>query len=53
VALVNLGAEPVVIAPLQRIAQLVFAPVVEARLEVVAALPATDRGAGGYGSTGA
>jgi dUTP pyrophosphatase len=51
--LVNLGAEPVTIAPLQRIAQMVVAPVARAELEVVAELPASGRGGGGYGSTGA
>jgi len=35
-----------------RIAQLVFSPVVQARFELVDELPATDRGAGGFGSTG-
>jgi len=52
VLLVNLGAEPVEIAPEERIAQLVIAPVVQAALDVVATLDETDRGAGGYGSTG-
>jgi dUTP pyrophosphatase len=53
VALVNLSQEPVTIAPLQRIAQLVVAPVARAELVLVDALPPTARGAGGYGSTGA
>ena len=35
-----------------RIAQIVIAPVVVARWEEVADLDATDRGAGGFGSTG-
>lgn len=52
VLLVNLGAEPVQIAPEERIAQLVIAPVAQATLEVTATLDETDRGAGGYGSTG-
>jgi len=52
VVLVNLGAEPFVVAPLTRIAQLVFASVARAEWEEVAALPPTTRGAGGYGSTG-
>ena len=52
VALVNLSPEAVVIAPLQRIAQLVVAPVTRAELALVESLPATQRGAGGYGSTG-
>jgi dUTP pyrophosphatase len=56
VLLVNLGQEPVTLAPGQRIAQLVIAPVVQARTREVAAvgaLPPSDRGAGGFGSTGA
>jgi dUTP pyrophosphatase len=52
VLLVNLGDKPVTIAPLERIAQLIFAPVARAELELVTALPETSRGAGGYGSTG-
>lgn len=35
-----------------RIAQIVFAPVSRARFEVVSDLESTDRGAGGFGSTG-
>lgn len=53
VVLVNLGEEPVTIAPLDRIAQLVFARHETAVLEPVGALSETLRGAGGYGSTGA
>ena len=52
VLLVNLGHEAVTIEPGERIAQLVIAPVVQARFEVVEELSATDRGAGGFGSTG-
>jgi dUTP pyrophosphatase len=52
VLLVNLSHAPVVIAPLERIAQLVIAPVARAELVVVAQLEGTARGAGGYGSTG-
>ena len=52
VALVNLSQETVSVAPLQRIAQLVFAPVARAELVEVEELPATVRGEGGYGSTG-
>jgi dUTP pyrophosphatase len=52
VLLINLGQEAVTIAPGQRIAQLVIAPVVQADLEEVSELPATVRGAGGFGSTG-
>ncbi len=53
VALVNVSAVPVVIEPMQRIAQLVVARVARAVLVEVGELPATARGAGGYGSTGA
>lgn len=52
VLLVNLGDRAVVIEPGQRIAQLVIAPVVQAALVEVDALPGTARGAGGFGSTG-
>jgi len=41
------------IEPMERIAQLVIVPVVQARLNVVTDFAAaTERGAGGYGSTG-
>jgi len=52
VVLVNLGREPVPFARGDRIAQLVVAPVVRARIELVEDLSNTDRGAGGFGSTG-
>lgn len=52
VVLVNLSRETATIRPLDRIAQIVFARHARAELEVVAALDATARGAGGYGSTG-
>ena len=52
VALVNVSQDPVTIVPLQRIAQLVIAPVTRGDLVLVDELPKTDRGAGGYGSTG-
>jgi dUTP pyrophosphatase len=53
VLLVNLGQVSVTLAPGQRIAQLVIAPVVQVQPVEVEALPATERGAGGFGSTGA
>src|SRR5262245_7559132 len=52
VVLINHGPSPVEIKPLDRIAQLVVAPVVKVQLEVVVALTETERAAGGYGSTG-
>jgi dUTP pyrophosphatase len=48
----NTGSEPVTIERGERIAQLVLAPVVRASIERVAELPRTERGAGGFGSTG-
>ena len=52
VILVNLGAEPVTLARGERIAQLVFAPVVRAKLTRAEALTPTAREEGGFGSTG-
>lgn len=52
VILINHGSEPFVIARGDRVAQLVLAPVTQARWVEVAELDATDRGAGGFGSTG-
>jgi len=52
VLLVNLGTEQVTIEPGMRIAQLVIAPVVRAEPTEVDTLAASDRGEGGFGSTG-
>lgn len=52
VILINLGADPVTIAHGDRIAQMVIAPVAQARFELVGALGDTARGSGGFGSTG-
>jgi dUTP pyrophosphatase len=52
VLLANFGAEPFVIEPGARIAQLVVAPVTRAELEPCDELDQTARGSGGYGSTG-
>ncbi len=52
VLLINHGEEPFTIRRGERIAQLVIAAVTQANLVVVAALPSTDRGSGGFGSTG-
>ncbi len=52
VLLVNLGSAPATVRRGDRIAQLVIAPVVRAVLRVVAELPATARGEGGFGHTG-
>jgi dUTP pyrophosphatase len=40
------------IEPLERIAQLVIVPVAQAQFNVVEEFPPTERGEGGYGSTG-
>ena len=53
VILANLGSEPFVVRRGERIAQLVIAPVIQARLEEAADLDDTPRGVGGFGSTGA
>ena len=52
VLLINLGEEDFVIRRGDRVAQLVIAPVVQAAWREVGGLDATDRGAGGFGSTG-
>ena len=52
VILINLGEAPFPIARGERIAQLVPAPVQRATLAIVDALDDTDRGSGGFGSTG-
>jgi len=38
--------------PMERLAQLVIVPVVQAQFNVVSEFPASERGEGGYGSTG-
>lgn len=52
VILANLGSEPFTALRGERIAQLVPAPVLRARLTEVEELDATARGEGGFGSTG-
>ncbi|MCK4324540.1 MAG: dUTP diphosphatase, partial [Armatimonadetes bacterium] len=52
IGLINLGEEPFVITHGQRIAQMVVAPVVHGEWKVVAQLPESERGSGGFGSTG-
>ena len=52
VALVNLGAEPFRVTRGMRIAQLVFARFERVEFRATDALPASDRGTGGFGSTG-
>lgn len=52
VLLVNLGTEPVPIRRGDRVAQLVLAPVGRIAWQPLERLPGTDRGDGGFGSTG-
>ncbi|MEO0463051.1 MAG: dUTP diphosphatase [Pseudomonadota bacterium] len=52
VLLINHGAQDFTIARGDRVAQLVLAPVVQAVWQEVEDLDATERGAGGFGSTG-
>lgn len=52
VIVMNAGDAPFVISHGDRIAQMVVAPVVQARFEVAEGLGHTARGAGGFGSTG-
>lgn len=52
VALINLGKTAFMVNRGDRIAQLVLAPVVQARLDVVEKLDDTARGTGGFGHTG-
>lgn len=51
--LVNLSDEPYTVYPLERIAQLVFLPFVNAAFMTCDSLPESSRGEDGYGSTGA
>jgi dUTP pyrophosphatase len=48
----NRSDVPFTLQPMERLAQLVIVPVAQAQFNVVADFPATQRGAGGYGSTG-
>ncbi len=52
VILVNLGEAPFEIRRGDRVAQLVVAPVTAIRFDLMETLDATDRGSGGFGSTG-
>ena len=53
VGLQNSGSEDYTVQPGDRIAQLMIAPVIQAQLTLVDELDDTQRGAGGFGSTGA
>ena len=48
----NRGQTTFTIEPFERIAQLVIVPVVQAQFNIVSDFDASDRGMGGFGSTG-
>jgi len=48
----NRSAEPFTVQPMERIAQMVIVPVVQAAFRRVDSFDATQRGEGGFGSTG-
>ncbi len=52
VILINHGTEPFLVQRGDRIAQLVIAPVAQVEIVAVEALGETERGPGGFGSTG-
>lgn len=52
VPLINLGTEPITVKRYMRIAQMVIAPVSRAVIHHVERLQTTERGEGGFGSTG-
>ncbi len=52
VALINLSRADFTVEPGMRVAQLVFAPVARADITEVSELSPTERGTGGFGSTG-
>lgn len=52
VSLWNRGHHPFTLMPLERMAQLVIVPVLQAQFNIVDEFPMSDRGSGGFGSTG-
>jgi dUTP pyrophosphatase len=48
----NRSSTAFTVEPMERIAQLVIVPVAQARFNIVQEFPASERGEGGYGSTG-
>jgi dUTP pyrophosphatase len=48
----NRGRTPFMLSPMERIAQLVIVPVLQAQFNVVEDFEASERGEGGFGSTG-
>jgi len=52
VSLWNRGQAPFTLMPMERMAQLVIVPVMQARFNIVEEFPLSERGSGGFGSTG-
>jgi dUTP pyrophosphatase len=52
VIIANFGIEPFHVKKGDRIAQIILCPIIRAELQVVAELEQTERGSGGFGSTG-
>ncbi|NSL89887.1 dUTP diphosphatase [Chitinophaga solisilvae] len=52
IIMINLSNEPQTIQPGDRIAQMIIAPFVQAKMEAVEMLTTTERGSGGFGHTG-
>lgn len=52
ITLINHGQEPFIVTRGMRIAQMIVAPVIQARWAEVEELDETERGSGGFGSTG-
>jgi dUTP pyrophosphatase len=48
----NRGGDSFIIQPLERLAQLVIVPVLQAKMRIVDTFPQSERGAGSFGSTG-
>ncbi len=52
IILINLGQESVIIQDQERIAQMVVCPIIQVEMDIADSLTHTERGAGGFGSTG-
>lgn len=52
VSLWNRSQIPFTLTPMERMAQLVIVPVMQAQFNIVEAFPFSERGTGGFGSTG-
>jgi dUTP pyrophosphatase len=48
----NRGDQPYTVQPMERIAQMVIVPIVQAAFRVVSSFEGSERGSGGFGSTG-